>query len=271
MKKLTFFIIFCCAVFPALAAVQENQARRSVASQMVMSAPRATASTNDISAIAGVDKSSVRVEPSPQQITGAVVNNRDKEKEVCINSNIGIGDTFVWASRYSNSNNYATMVEDVENPDNNVCFAKVSIKSNDSKINVSDIPSRYFELGQIVTCGEWADEDALRQRILDAKKTARTWATVGGVVGGAGIGVGAMELFGNTLIGGKVEGQEDLTTDEKLLSHLLVLKRDKDPQYYDFVTALKTLKTECEKIEDNVPSECSKYNYEYLLNVENIN
>lgn len=280
MKKIISLFAVCLVSLPSFAATQENQARRSMTSQMVMAAPRATASTAEISAMAAVntavplaESSSVRVEPITTPSAPAV-NNREKEKAACINNNIGVGNTFVWASRYSNSNNYASMVEDTENPDNNICFVKVEIKSNDPKISVSDVPSRYFEMGRDITCGDWADEGVLRQRILDAKKSARTWATVGGVVGGAGVGVGIMELFGNRWIGGSVEGQKDLTGDERLLSHLLVLKRDKDPQYNDFIEALETMQKECKSIQSagaELPDECKKYNYEYLLNAKNIN
>ena len=280
MKKIISLFAVCLVSLPSFAATQENQARRSMTSQMVMAAPRATASTAEISAMAAVntavplaESSSVRVEPITTPSAPAV-NNREKEKAACINNNIGVGNTFVWASRYSNSNNYASMVEDTENPDNNICFVKVEIKSNDPKISVSDVPSRYFEMGRDITCGDWADEGVLRQRILDAKKSARTWTTVGGVVGGAGVGVGIMELFGNRLIGGSVEGQKNLTGDERLLSHLLVLKRDKDPQYNDFIEALETMQKECKSIQSagaELPDECKKYNYEYLLNAKNIN
>ena len=172
---------------------------------------------------------------------------REKERNACMSNNVGMGNTFVWASRYSNLNNYSTMIEDVEEPENNVCFVKVDIKSNDSKIDVSDIPSKYFEMGRSITCGTWANEETLRQRILDAKKTARVWGTVGGVVGGAGIGVGAMELFGNKAIGGKVMGQKALEGEQLLRSQLAVLKNENASEYNRFVSQLKTLKAECSK------------------------
>ena len=133
---------------------------------------------------------------------------------MALNNNIGVGNTFVWASKYSDTSNYATMVEDTDNPENNVCFVKVDLKSDDSRISVTDVPSKYFEWGKTITCGSWANADTMRARILDAKKSGRVWGTIGGAVGGAGIGVGAMELFGNKLIGGKVEGQAALKDDE---------------------------------------------------------
>ncbi|MEE1110688.1 MAG: hypothetical protein UIH99_00565 [Alphaproteobacteria bacterium] len=203
---------------------------------------------------------------TPEQAVPAVKKDmREKERNACMSNNVGMGNTFVWASRYSNLNNYSTMIEDVEEPENNVCFVKVDIKSNDSKIDVSDIPSKYFEMGRSITCGTWANEETLRQRILDAKKTARVWGTVGGVVGGAGIGVGAMELFGNKLIGGKVEGQKSLQGDQLLRSQLSVLAKENASEYDNYIKNLRKLKVECEKDiwggEDDsaIESICTKY------------
>lgn len=299
MKKFVSVIAICLITAPVLAATPTAQSRRSMRGQMVMSAPRtvattdtvapdvaddsssdarATASVKQINAIAAAntgvattDKSSIRVEPTKDSVSEPEEDTREKERLACISNNIGVGNTFVWASRYSNTANYATMVEDTENPENNVCFVKVEVKSSDSKINVSDIPSKYFVMGNNITCGSWADEETLRQRILDAKKTARTWATVGGVVGGAGLGVGLMELFGNEIIGGAVEGQNALTGDELLLSQLRVLKKDSPSEFNDIMDALEVLDKECNNsIWDNTekPDVCDDYNYKYLLNAK---
>ncbi len=276
MKKFVFSLIAFFACLPAMAVPADTQSRRSMNSQMVMTAPRATASTNQISAMAAANSGNANVESAVRVDIDAkpanTVDLREKEKAACINNNIGVGNTFVWASRYSNSNNYASMVEDTQNPEDNICFVKVELRSDDPKISVSDIPSQYFEMGRDITCGSWADEENLRQRILDAKKTARTWATVGGVVGGAGIGVGSMELFGNRLIGGSVEGQKNtnLSAEDRMRSQLLVLKQENKQEFDKFKQALQTLKTECEKNIWNgteKPAECSQYNYEYLLGV----
>lgn len=196
-------------------------------------------------------------------------NNRDAERAACLNNNIGVGNTFVWASRFSNTSSYATMQEDTENPENNVCFVKVDIKSADSRINVSDLKSRYFQWGETIECGSWLDENMLQQRILDAKKSGRTWATVGGAVGGAAVGVGAMELFGNKLIGGKVEGQKSLSDTDLLRSQLLVMKKNGDSRYESFMSDLRKLKAECEKLPKgiDVPEECNKFDYDVLLSL----
>ncbi|MBR4806354.1 MAG: hypothetical protein IKZ64_00870 [Alphaproteobacteria bacterium] len=196
-------------------------------------------------------------------------DSREAERAACLNNNIGVGNTFVWASRYSNTGSYATMQEDVENPENNVCFAKVDIKSTDARINLSDMKSRYFQWGEVVNCGSWLDENMLEQRILDAKKKNRTWATVGGAVGGAALGVGSMELFGNKLIGGKVEGQKALQDTELLRSQLLVLKKNNDSRLTTIMNDLKSLKEKCEQIKNpsEKPEECTKYNYDMLLNI----
>ncbi len=291
MKKIIPYIIICFIGMPALASTSENQVRRSMATQFVQAAPRATASTNQISAMANasagaavVDMSSVRVpagtvtandDATDNEEKPSVPNNNseyERQKAACLNNNIGIGNTFVWASRYSNTNNYSSMVEDVNNPENNVCFVLVDIKSADPKINVSDILSKYFQMGQNITCGSWANEDTLRQRILDAKKSNRTWATVGGAVGGAALGVGAMELFGNRLIGGSVMGQKqaDISDDDRLLMQLRALKNDSPSEFEQFMSALESLQKACDEWEgENKPSECNRYNYKKLINAKN--
>ena len=156
MKNFVSVVAMCLIAMPAMAATNDAQSRRSMRGQMVMSAPRAVAVTNtdasgagaddarttasvkQINAIASVNtgvalsdtnKSSVRVEPDDPvpvpEPTEPDVDNREKERLACISNNIGVGNTFVWASRYSNTANYATMVEDTENPENNVCFVKL--------------------------------------------------------------------------------------------------------------------------------------------------
>ena len=65
---------------------------------------------------------------------------REAERNACMNNNIGIGNTFVWASRYSDTSNYMNMVEDIDNPQNNVCFVRVELKSNDSAISAAELP-----------------------------------------------------------------------------------------------------------------------------------
>ncbi len=281
MNKILYFVMCGLIAMPAMAVSPAGQARRSMQTQMVTNAPRraTTASTNQITAMASAansatsdaaseSKSSARVEPVADTKT---VDMREKEKNACINNNIGIGNTFVWASRYSNRDNYATMVEDTENPENNTCFVRVEVKSTDNRISTSDIPAKYFEWGQNITCGAWADEGTLKQRILDAKKTARTWATVGGAVGGAGVGVGIMELFGNKLIGGKVQGQKNknLSDDQVLKSQLLTLKEKNPTQYNEFKNNLRALVDECKKdiwTDETKPTACTEYDFEGILN-----
>ena len=293
MKKLfSLFAIFIVGVC-AVTANAAERARRSVAAQMVAPAPRATASTNQITAMANanapagsavIDMSSIRVPVG----NGTVDNNNggdggdnnqggnggdnnekpdwQKQKEICLNNNIGVGNTYVWASRYSNTDNYASMIEDVENPENNVCFVLVEIKSADPRISVSDVPDKYFQMGQNITCGSWADAEVLRQRILDAKKSGRTWATVGGAVGGAGLGVGAMELFGNRLIGGSVMGQKQFEDDATglLVAQLRALKNQDAASFNEFMYALDSLAAACNKYPGEKPAACSKYDYKRL-------
>ena len=106
----------------------------------------------------------------------------------------------------------------------------------------------------------------IEKRILDAKKSGRTWATIGGAVGGAALGVGSMELFGNRLIGGAVEGQKDknLTEAQLFRSQLLALKDQNEKSYNDFVAALKELQDACKEIDDN-DTKCAEYSDLYYL------
>ena len=82
----------------------------------------------------------------------------------------------------------------------------------------------------------------MQKRVLDARKSARTWATVGGAVGGAGLGVGVMELFGNKLIGGAVEGQKALTTNELLYSQM------SDAERKEYSEAFEQLRSVCAEL-----------------------
>lgn len=255
--------------------------RKSMADQM-RAAPRAgVASKTQIATLTPdtevVSKSSVKADNveadlnlNSDETLSVQKDLRKKERLACVSNNIGVGNTFVWASRYSDTSNYATMIEDTEEPENNTCFVKTALKSMDSRIDVSNVPVRYFEMGQTVTCGDWADYESLKQQILDAKKKGRTLGTVASVVGAAGVAVGAMELFGNKLIGGKVEGQAAMSADELLRSQLLTLKEKDTAKYNSFMTSLRNLKADCEKFEDKysdqeVPSACVKYEGVFTL------
>jgi hypothetical protein len=273
-KALSFFAV--ALVGASAFAAAPNSDRRSLATQWG-SAPRAVASKNQIaaSAAATAGKSSIKAETPKAETPSAPrpIDTREKEKTACISNNIGIGNTFVWASRYSNIGNYSQMVEDIENPENNVCFVRVEIKSADAKINVSDIPAVYYEMGRTITCGSWADAKKLESRILDAKKSARTWGTVAGAVGGAGVGVGAMELFGNRLIGGPVEGQKHLVRNDKdafLRSQLIIYKEKNQAEYNNFRAQAKEFAKACEdKVWEGTtkPTECDEFNYRAFADI----
>ncbi len=284
ITKFISFIAISVLTVPAFALTPAGQGRRTMSQQMmaprVVAAPQVSASmasakisnTNSGNNAGGTNNSgsSATTPNQPQNPTPPVVDNREKEKEACIRNNIGIGNTFVWASRYSNTNDYATMVEDVQDPDNNTCFVRVELKSSDSKVKVSDIPAQYFEMGRTITCGAWADEESLKKRILNAKKSARTWGTVGGAVGGAALGVGAMELFGNRWIGGAVEGQHGIEGEELVRSQLAVAYKDNDPRFDEYYDKLVELRDKCkssvwENAGRDVPEECNRIHYDQLI------
>ena len=280
MKRFISFLVLFVFALPAMAATGRVGVKSPVAAANRV-APTKMASmsvnTGTVTATENLnDKSSIRYESTTESVKPQPeIDRREKEKAACIQNNIGVGNTFVWASRYSNTNDYSTMIEDVENPENNTCFVKVALKSADPKISLTDIRDQYYEMGRDITCGAWADADKIEKRILDAKKNARTWATVGGAVGGAALGVASMELFGNKLIGGAVEGQKDksLSQDDLLRSQLLALKKENNAQFKEIVGHLESLQKECAKTiwaEEGVekPAICQEHNYDYLLSVK---
>lgn len=228
---------------------------RHTMTKNIISAPRYTASVNQISGnMGGVNVHAKPVaqdedalqqtsEPEPEEEIeeAVVVDMREAERNACINNNIGVGNTFVWASRYSDTSNYANMVEDFEHPENNVCFVRVELNStNESRIKVSDIEPRYFMWGEPIKCGSWVSKKEMENRILEARKGARIGGIVASTVGGLGLGVGAMELFGNRLIGGKVEGQKGV--DEKELYKAQLAKEENK----EYVEALQVIAEACE-------------------------
>ena len=241
MKYFVSVVVLSMFVFGANAA---NNSRPAMSGKMIMSAPRATASINQLNGMGAVAANQgVGVAPHTEPVSPVTpVDRREAERNACINNNIGINNTFVWASRYSNTENYASMVEDVEHPENNVCFVRVELKSDDeSRVSVSDVPAKYFMWGETIECGSWANAQEMEKRILDARKGARIGGIVASTVGGAGLGVGAMELIGNTAIKGW-KGQKELEGEQLYRSQLLVLK-DKNPSEYQRIgEALQVLK-----------------------------
>lgn len=181
-----------------------------------------------------------------------------RQREICISNNIGVGNTFVWAAKNSDITNYMNMIEDVENPKNNTCYVKVDIRTTDDRIYIADILPKYFEMGRALTCASWVDESMLEKRILDGKKKARNWGIAASVVGGAGVGVGAMELFGNKLIGGKVMGQKALEGQELIVSQIKVLQKENPAEYKRIIDALENLDDGCKQDvwDGNVPTDC---------------
>lgn len=281
MKRFISCMILCMLVMPTMAATGRLGVNGVAApGNRVSPAKMASLSFKSVNATtAQNDKSSIRADEETATLPDVKEQEKDKrekERAACLQNNIGVGNTFVWASRYSNLNDYSTMIEDVENPENNACFVLVSLKSADPRIDLDDIRSQYYEMGRNITCGAWADESKIEKRILDAKKSGRTWATVGGAVGGAALGVSSMELFGNKLIGGKVEGQKALSGDELLRSQLLVLKKDNPSQYNEVMRHLENVKRECESsvwAESGAtkPTECDTIKYDYLLATKTVN
>ena len=239
MKYLVSVLVLAMFGFGANAA----QNGRPAMAKNIISAPRYTASVNQISGqmnIKGTPNTVVSTteqeetvqepqETEEEKAEKAAVDMREAERTACINNNVGVGNTFVWASKYSDTSNYAAMVEDAEHPENNVCFVRVELNStNESRIKVSDIAPQYFMWGEPIKCGSWVSKKEMEKRILNARKGERIGGIIATTVGGAGLGVGAMELFGNKLIGGKVEGQKSAS---KVSLYKAQLSKDGNKEY----------------------------------------
>ena len=269
MKKLLYILIGTIFTMPTYAAPNDTHARVSMQSRaMVGTAQSARKSSLKFDTVrpVGTDATATTndVEPTPAPDTC------DAERIACMSNNIGVGNTFVWASKYSNTNDYASLIEDVDNPENNVCFVRVEMRSGDSAIDLSYVKARYFQMGDKIMCGAWTDKSLLEKNILDAKKSARTWATVGGAVGGAGIGVGAMELFGNKALSNingleGLEGQKKLSRDDLLLSELREWGKD-NVQYKNIVNVMKALRLLCGDEKGNTCNVDGAYvDFNYIL------
>ncbi len=280
MKKILYVLLGTIIAMPAYAATHDNNRATIQSRAMVSTARKSSLKWDPLKIdnnVAGSTIPNTDPTPTPEPTPEPTPNNRDAERTACLANNIGIGNTFVWAASNSNTSSYATMVEDTENPDNNVCFARVGIRSNDNRVDLSGIDGKYFPMGTNITCGDWVSPDVLEEQILAATKSSRTWATVGGAVGGAGIGVGAMELFGNKLLSNidglkGLEGQKKLEGTELFVSQLLVLKKDNNALYNDIVQSLSAVKQACDEYRSTPkPEECKggeKYNelpYEEIL------
>lgn len=249
MKRFVSIFVLSLVSFGAFAA---NNSRPAM-SNKIMSAPRYTASINQLNGTGAAVKTTITttVEEEPK------VDMREEERNACINNNIGIGNTFVWASRYSDTSNYATMVEDTEKPENNVCFVRVELKSDDtSRVSVSDIPAKYFMWGETIECGSWADAKDMEKRILDARKGARIGGIVASTVGGAGLGVGAMELIGSTGAIKGWKGQQELDGTQLYRSILKSYDVDSE-EYKNIIHALNVIKQACDV--DANKTECETY------------
>ncbi len=247
------------AIYRAHAA-RGRQAANTNDVTMVVSNDTSVTQTNTISPEITVEINNAPAQNTPDADTQEVKRLRD----ACMARRAGFNDTFVWAARNSDTSKYSLMVEDVDNPENNACFAKVFLENADSRVDTHDIPSRYVMMGAPAKCGDWVSGDNLKSRILDATKSKRVWGTVAATVASAGVGVGAMELFGNKLIGGALQGQksEDLKPEELLLSQLKKLEKDNPLEHGRVMAAIKKLGETCERNDWNCakPADCDPSN-----------
>lgn len=203
----------------------------------------------------------------PQPTPEKSMEEIEAEKRACINSNVGIGNSFVWAAKDSDVSNYMSMMEDYENPANNTCFVLVEMRSDNPRVSVDDIYGKYFQWGQEVECGSWADYETMKSRILDASKKKRVGAAIATTLGGMGLGVGiseaAMTIAANNRGDSKVQGQLALSGEEFVIAKIKEMQKENTSRYGDFVKKLKDLKSYCTSKIDNEAYQtvCNEYDY----------
>ena len=158
-----------------------------------------------------------------------------------------------------------------QNPENNICFARVDIMSGDARVATYDIAPRWFPMNNVITCGSWVDANMLERRIADSRRRGRNWATVGGAVGGAAVGVGVMELFGNQALAGmgvtSVMGQRALSGDELIRSQMLTAS---NRECENFKNDLRALRDECrqwDRLGQPPIPQCTRHDIDFLLGV----
>ena len=271
MKHILFFLIGILITVPTFAARETQRATVVSVSRNMAGATLANDKKSSLKWNQTNFNEKLHVEETPTNepenpVTPTGRDMRDAERTACLSNNVGVEATFVWASRNSDTSNYATMIEDVQNPENNICFARVDIRSSDVGVNLSDFQSIYFPMDSSVTCGDWVSHDDLEKRILDAKKTTRTLATIGGAVGGAGIGVGVMELGGNKALAKmglkSVEGQQGLDDNQVFISELKALKTKDSNKYNKIKKQLEMLQEECKQ---DPTDDCDEIPYATIL------
>jgi len=178
----------------------------------------------------------------------------DADRKICQDNNKASGGAFIWASVNSGTGlgvtNAGSLREDTTNRENNTCWIRVDISSTDAKIAKTAMTSAYFPANSTVTCGGWLDEEAIKKAVLDAHKGGRIAGTIGGVLGGAAIGVGAMELFGNKAIG-VVDKSESI---EKMSTYQLIAEAKKtDPAVAAKLEAeVERLNTACKQLREKL-------------------
>ncbi|MDR1826557.1 MAG: hypothetical protein LBQ49_02595 [Rickettsiales bacterium] len=241
MNKLALFIVNCSLlIVPAYAASRGGGSDQGGGRQSVMSSGPGSGSDQGRPSVIGAQRpggtgtAATKAVTIPVTTTTTTTTNVPEINETETNSNtvnydLGamsetglrnaclMGATgSVWANKaYARPDgvaaDMAAAMTEHETAGENACFYPVAIKSADIKNMGRFFPPRHFMAGATVECGSWIDAADLDAAILDAKKNARTGWTIAASVGGAALGVGAVEGIGAAGgWGDKYQGQRAL-------------------------------------------------------------
>jgi len=158
----------------------------------------------------------------------------------------------VWGDRMFASNQgvpTTSPIPESDIPENNVCFAVVSMRSADIPNLAMIAPPRFFQTGTFIECGSWVPTDALNEAILDANRTSRVAATIVASIGGAAAGFFLTDLIANRLLGAtsdRRDGAVDHTTMAEIQSQINALRAADGPAWASYSAAIRSLNEVCQ-------------------------
>jgi len=154
----------------------------------------------------------------------------------------------VWGDRMFSSNQgtlTTSVIPESDIPENNVCFAVVSMRSSDIPNLAMVAAPRFFQTETFIECGSWVSEQALNEAILDANKNSRIAATIVASIGGAAAGFFITDLITGKLIANRRDGAVNHTTKTEIQNQVNALKQADGEAYKNYRAAITALNAKC--------------------------